>query len=280
MIFKTVLRSPFLHFFLIAGAVFGLYRALNPAPSDAERADVLHLSTAEARGLARQFAAAWNRPPSAAEMERIMQDWVLEEALVREAVALGLDQGDAVIRSRLRQKMEFLAEAPVNAATPDDDTLAGFLAANADRFTRPARVSFVQVRLPDTAEGDEIAALRAALEAGADPGSAGHATLLPGEITSLDTFAVDRLFGTGFGEQLVAQPLHVWSGPVTSGYGRHLVRLDALEPPALPPLDQIRDRVLADWRGEQAREMRAAFSASILDRYRLDLPTTQEVLQE
>lgn len=278
MKFGTVLRSPLVHFFLLGGAIFALYDGLNPADTSRNADTVLHLTPQQARGLAGQFSATWNRQPTATEMETVMQNWALEEAMVREARLLGLDQDDSVIRNRLRQKMLFLAEAPAATATPDDQVLLAFYEENAARFTRPARLSFQQVLLPPDAGKGDTQAMLAALEAGAPPSQIGQTSLLPQTIEALDVLGVDRVFGAGTGDAISRLPVGAWSGPVQSGYGYHLVRLAALTPPALPPLDDVRDRVLSEWRTVQMREVQERFSEAVLDRYTIELPQVQEVL--
>ncbi|SDF94936.1 peptidyl-prolyl cis-trans isomerase [Alloyangia pacifica] len=268
----TILRSPLLHFFVLGGLVFGLYAVTAPLEARAPRDDVLHLSEAEMNRMADGFLAAWGRAPTEAESRGLVRDWAIEEVMVREALALGLDKGDAMIRNRLRAKMEFLAEAPAAAMTPDDATLEAYYSENAAAYARPAQVSFAQVLLPGDATAEEVAALRAELEQGADPAGLGQATMLPPRLEAMATPAVERVFGGGFGAAVAGLPVSGWSGPLSSGYGQHLVRLDAVEAAQLPPLERLRDKVIADWRSAEARKMRGAFTDELLSRYTLDLP--------
>ncbi|MDK3075041.1 peptidylprolyl isomerase [Sedimentitalea sp. JM2-8] len=272
MTIKSIIRSPLLHFFILGGLVFGLYALMNPPGAQPPRDDVLRFSETEADRLADAFTAAWGRPPTEAEARGLVRDWAVEEAMVREALTLGLDQGDAIIRNRLRTKMEFLAEAPAAAMTPDDETLRAFYDDNRDRYARPAMLGFAQVLLPEDADAEEIDALRAALAQGADPSGVGQATMLPPSMDGMPVPAIERVFGGGFGAAVAALPPQLWSGPVTSGYGRHLVMVQTVQETAAPALDTVRDRVLADWRSEQARKMRAAYTDGLLRRYTLDLP--------
>ncbi|MCT4370666.1 peptidyl-prolyl cis-trans isomerase [Yangia mangrovi] len=268
----TILRSPLLHFFVLGGLVFGLYSVMTPPEVRAPRDDVLRLTEAEMNRLADGFLAAWGRPPTEAESRGLVRDWAIEEAMVREALALGLDKGDAMIRNRMRAKMEFLAEAPAAAMTPDTATLEAYYAENAAQYARPARLGFAQVLLPPDATPEEIAALTAELTQGADAAGLGQATMLPAMIGAMPAPAIDRVFGAGFAAAIGTLPPARWSGPVDSGYGQHLVRLDTLQDGALPPLEALHDKVLADWRSEEARKMRGAFTDELLGRYTLELP--------
>ncbi len=268
----TILRSPLLHFFVLGGLVFSLYAVMAPPEARGPRDDVLRLSETEMNRMADGFLAAWGRAPTEAESRGLVRDWAIEEVMVREALALGLDKGDAMIRNRLRAKMEFLAEAPAAAMTPDEATLEAYYAENAAAYARPAQVSFAQVLLPGDATAEEVTALRAELEQGADPAGLGQATMLPPRLEAMATSAVERVFGGGFGAAVAEVPVAVWSGPLSSGYGQHLVRLDAVEVAQLPPLERLRDKVIADWRSAEARKMRGAFTDELLNRYTLDLP--------
>lgn len=279
MTVRTVLASPLLHFFVLGGLIFALYAAVSPRGEAPVRSDALVVSQEQAARLAEEFAATWSRPPSAQELEGLIDDWLMEEALVREALALGLDRGDPMVRNRLRQKMVFLAEAPVAGLTPDDETLAAHFEANARRYAAPAVVSFAQILLPADASPADADALKTRLEGGADPALAGRATLLPGEVGPIDVAAAGRTFGGGFAAALAGLPVGRWSGPVPSAYGEHLVRIESRSPAAAPPLERVRDRVLADWRAEESRRLREAYARSLLDRYTVERPSAASILQ-
>lgn len=272
MLFRKIVMSPLLHFFALGGLVFVVYGLMNPPAENARRDDVLVLSEAEAGRLVEQFRATWKRPPADEELMGLMRDWAAEEMLVREALALGLDRGDVMVRNRLRQKMLFLAEAPAASSVPDDAELDAYYAATSDRYARPPVISFEQVLLPENSSDDDVHTILAALDAGADPTSLGQATLLPSEIERMTEPAVERVFGNGFGSTVADLQERRWSGPLASGYGRHLVRLDDRADPELPPLDNVRDRVLADWRADKARELRDAYIDTLLGRVTIEFP--------
>ena len=259
--------------------LFRSYALLSDAPA-APSEGVIEMSERDARLLAEQFAATWSRPPTEAELRGMMQAWVLEEAYVREARSLGLDQGDAVIRQRLKLKMEFLAESDAARLEPSDADLQAFLEADAERFAKPLRLSFEQILLPSGAGEEDVAATLAELRQGARPSEIGATNLLPPRLDEMAVVAIDRVFGVGFGDALAGQPLGHWSGPIRSGYGQHLVRVSERSEAALPSLSDIRERVEAEWRSVRARDSRDAFSGSLLGRYSITLPDASAVLTE
>ncbi|AWI85747.1 hypothetical protein CEW88_18880 [Alloyangia pacifica] len=272
---RTILSSPLLHFFVLGGLVFAIYGLVNDSPTVADP-EAITLQPAEAGQLVARFTATWDRPPTEVELEGLMRAWALEEAQYREAVALGLDQDDSVIRMRLSQKMEFISEAGAATLEADDAVLQAHLEAHAERFAEPTKLAFEQVLLP--ADAGDADAMRRALEQGADPATLSRGSLLPTRLPLSAETAIDRLFGGGFARTISELAGSGWSGPVQSTYGHHLVRVIELRPAVLPPLEAIRPKVEQDWRSTRAREMREEFGKALLERYDVTLPSAGEIL--
>ena len=116
-----ILREPLLHFLLLGAAIFGAYRLLSDARATQPGNIVVTQGRIEA--LVAAFTRTWQRPPTASEREGLIRDYIREEVYVREAIALGLDQDDMVIRRRLRQKLEFVSEDLTAPAEPTDGQL-------------------------------------------------------------------------------------------------------------------------------------------------------------
>jgi hypothetical protein len=255
-----LLREPILHFLLIGVALFVGYGLVSRDRSEGDR---IVVSRAVVDDLARQYRARWNRPPGDDELARLVEAHVRDEVLYREGVALGLDRDDPVIKRRVRQKLELIAEEALAAEAPTDAQLVAFMEAHADRFRRPPRLSFEQVLLeaglPEARIEAAAAAVLDALGRGADPSTQGAATLLPGRVEGLALDLAARDFGADFVQRLQALPPGRWSGPVRSGFGVHVVRVNELVPAELPPLDAVRAAVLRDW--ELDRRQRSAEDA-------------------
>ena len=125
---KSLLREPLLHFLLLGAAIFGLFVLFDDTPPPTAEQSIA-VTENDARRLVAEFEATWRREPTVQELDRLIEHLVNEEVYVREAKALGLDQGDTIIRRRLQLKMEFLTETGAQSADPDDATLADHLAA-------------------------------------------------------------------------------------------------------------------------------------------------------
>lgn len=266
------LREPLLHFLLIGAALFLLYGALNRGGSEAPREIVI--SEARIEALAENFATVWMRPPTAVELKGLIDDYVAEEVYYREAVAMGLDQDDTVIRRRLRQKMEFISENIANSVEPTDAQLQEFLAQNAGKFARPAELSFRQVYLSAERRGDtardDAEKLLAELQAGrgpADPAEAGDATLLLAAMEAASPQAIANAFGEEFARQVDEAPVGQWSGPIESAFGVHLVRVDERVITGAPTLGEIRPIVLREWQAEHRGRQNESFLAALREKY-------------
>ncbi|MBY8977998.1 peptidyl-prolyl cis-trans isomerase [Rhodobacteraceae bacterium NNCM2] len=272
-----LLREPLFHFFVIGVAIFAWFVWLNPAGPEAGDAGSIVVDQQDAERLAAQFKSIWQRPPTEAELAGVMQALVREEVLVREARKLGLDRGDSVVRDRLAQKMEFLTASVASAMEPDEAALRQHLDSFPERFTTSPRLAFAQVFLGEAPEDGDVTAALKALRDGADPMEIGARTLLPAFVPLSPATAIGATFGPGFAEALAAQPGDGWSGPVRSAYGAHLVRITEREAARLPPLDEIRERVLLDWRREMTEKLANARYQALRAQYEVVLPNIAEL---
>ena len=273
---KSLVREPLVHFLLLGAVLFLLNAWLRPWATHAGAGEIV-VSETRIRNLAQTFRRTWQRPPTREELEGLVQDYVREEVLYREAIALGLDRDDTIIRRRLRQKMEFVSEEWAALARPTDQELALYLAAHADAFRVEPRVTFSQVyldprRRASTLEADAKHLLDALNRAGgsAAPTKAGDSLLLL-EPRYADASATElaRLFGADFAEMLVKQPLGKWSGPIASGYGVHLVRIESLTPGGTPVLDDVRPLVEREWANAKRQELAKAFYEKLRAKYKV-----------
>jgi hypothetical protein len=190
-----VLREPLTHFIGLALAIFLLYGVVSRSAEP--KADEIIVTSAKIEQLGSLFTKTWQRPPSAQELKGLIDDYVKEEIYNREALLLGLDRDDTVIRRRLRQKMEFLVDAEVDAMAPTDAQLEVYLKANADQFRIEPMMAFEQIYLSPAKRGDRIDAdARGMLDQvrgnpQVDPARLGDQTLLP-SMLSLATKAQDQ----------------------------------------------------------------------------------------
>ena len=267
-----LIKEPLLHFLLIGALLFVVYQQLNPeAPS---RPDEILVSAGRIELLASTFVRTWQRPPTAEELKGLVDSYVREEMLAREAMKLSLDRSDPVIRRRLEQKMEFIIGDIGSSTSPTDEQLAGFLAEHPDAFRRPDSYTFRQVFLSRDKRGDAVTAeanslLEQLREDDSGFGDLGDPTLLPREVTDESATRISSTFGEDFARAIDELPLNQWSEPVMSGFGVHLVHLDKRVAGRLPELDEISDEVEREWRQQLRQQTRDQYLQSLLDRYQV-----------
>ena len=247
---RQIVREPLLHFLLIGLALFLLYAVVSPGDSAGR---TITISQGEVDQLRRQYAALWGTPPTDAQLTDLIDARVRDEILYREGMAQGLDRDDPVIKRRIRQKVEVMAEEEGSDSAPTDAVLNDYLQSHREKFVKPAVVSFDQVYFnpqgPDTPAS--VAAARARLNTGASAAGMGQPTMLPARVTRSDADLVVRDFGADFAAALLKLPVGQWSGPIGSGVGVHLVRLTELEQPKLPQLADIRAEVTREWENDR-----------------------------
>jgi hypothetical protein len=247
------LREPMLHFLLIGAALFLYYDRAGPV--DETRRIVVDQALIDE--LARRHEATWMRPPTAEELAGLVDAYVHEEVLYREGVALGLDRDDAVVKRRVRQMLDVMSEEAIASAPPSEADLTAYLEAHAADFRRPAVVTYRQILVASTDEDSDVAKgleeARVALARGVDPAAIGRPSLLPSGETNAPLDQVTRTFGDPFAAAIAEVAVGEWAGPVASGFGAHLVRVDERTPALVPPLDQVRSAVAREWEADRRR---------------------------
>ena len=262
---RAWLKEPLVHFLLAGAAIFALFAVLGEPVDPADR--TIEVDRERQALIALDFERTMQRPPTDAELAGLVDRWVREEVLYREALRLGLDRGDPVVRRRLANKMDFLASSQADLSSPDDAELREWYADNAARFADGGTVGFEQAYYANEA------AARAALGvAETDSVPRGQLSALPREMVDAPLRDVEGRFGRAFAEALGRLDVgDRWQGPVQSGLGWHLVRLRHRETGAAPPFGEVREQALAEWRlAEGARQREAAYRV-LADAYTVEI---------
>jgi hypothetical protein len=269
---RTLIREPLVHFLVLGAGVFGLFALVG------DRSEIEPDEIVVGAGQIERMSQAWRktrmRPPTQAELEGLIRDYIKEEVLYREALNLGLDQDNAVIRRHLRQKMEFLSEDIAARSEPDDETLQAYLDANPDKFRTDPQISFQHIYFSRDKRGDlaapdarELLATLSAEEGDADVAELGDPLPLPHSLELYPAREIANLFGREFAAQLMSLETGQWLGPVPSGFGLHLVTIDERIDASLPALGDVRDVVVREWREEQRQSVNQAFYDTLRTRY-------------
>jgi hypothetical protein len=267
-------REPLLHFMLIGAALFVYYDlAGDNVEAPPKR---IHVDSAQVRQLASNFQRTWSRAPNPEELQTMVESHVREEVFYREALAMGLDRDDPMVRRRLRMKLEFMLE-DLATQDADDAVLDAYLLQNAAEFRTETEVSFLQAFLdPETRPQLEADAedLLNRLNAGADPGALGDSTLIPRSFRRARESEIARQFGLEFAREIAQLAPGDWSGPFYSPFGAHLVKIEDRVDARLPALGEIRQRVLREYQADQRQQQKDLVYERLREGYEIsvDLP--------
>ncbi len=266
-------REPLLHFLLLGAALFIAYAYLRKGKEASSRGPQIVVSAGKIEQLAAIFTRTWQRPPSQQEVEELINDYIREEAAYREGVAMGLDQNDTIIRRRVRQKLDFVAEDLASQLQPTDEDLATYLQTHADDFRVAPRLSFRQVFFDPEKHGDglgkivndSIATLQDAPSV--DAQEMGDRTLLEFRYENVSQRDVGSLFGEHFASEIFKIEPGKWQGPKASAYGAHAVIVDDFDPGRQRQLEEVRDAVQREWDHARRAELTEKFYQELLEKY-------------
>lgn len=274
------LREPLVHFLIVGALMFVGYRIVNPAPDASVDSQRIELTKDDLRQLVAKWLAQGRPMPTPEQVHGLAEQKVREDILSREAVALGLDRDDEIIRRRLAQKMDFLVADLAAMQDPTAADLKEWFARNSDRFAQPPRAGFRHLYFSTDKRGahardDAQAALgKVAGMAGDSPDAAAVADRFMfqdfyGDST-LDQVAKE--FGPGFAKDLFSLAPGSWQGPIQSGYGWHLVWISSMEPGRVPAFEEVEQDVKAAWLDERYREIKQRAFEEMRARYTVVIP--------
>jgi hypothetical protein len=281
-VLRKLLREPLVHFLVLGAIVFALFQLA------ADRREVpesqITVSPGRIEQLVTGFSRTWRRPPTREELDGLVEDYIREEVLYREALAMNLDKDDTVVRRRLRQKLEFLTSETSALVAPTEQDLQSWLDRNPDKFRIEPSAAFSQIYFnPDrpgqpalTAASRTLAQLSPAVQLSAVT-ELGDPTMLPREMPLTSIGEIGRVFGDEFGRGLLEPQPGRWIGPVRSGYGWHLVRVNERTAGSSRPLPEVRQAVQREWYVAQSKQvvdstyvkLRAKYTIVLQDRPRV-----------
>ena len=279
-ILKRWLREPLLHFVLIGLLLFGFYAYRNRGRSVVKSPTQIVLSLDELATMEMYFESQWHRRPTPQEFQAMVEDKVKEEVLYREGLVMGLDKDDTIVKRRMAQKVQFLAEDVATAHEPATAELKAWFEKNTDKFALPSRYSFRHIYFSPDKRGKnahEDAAQALARIAG-QPEDSPLITPVADRFMFQDYYgdrtpsAVAKEFGPQFAVALEKLKTGSWQGPIESGFGWHLVFVDTVIPGRVPAFDEVESEVKTAWLGEQKAQAREKAYKSLRSKYTVLLP--------
>jgi peptidyl-prolyl cis-trans isomerase C len=273
-----VLREPLAQFLLVGLALFAAWRLLQPADAVRDTSSRIVITEDDLKQMVVAWGAQGLPPPTPEQLRGLVEARVREEVLYREALALGLDKDDAIVRRQLARKMEFVTEDLSALQEPKRAELRAWFDSHQALFARPPRLSFRQLYFsPDrrgarTRADAEAALARLAGQTMDSQAVAGDPFMLQGFYGDRSLEMIDKEFGPSFGRALMTVKPGAWAGPLESGYGWHLVFIDALTPQRVPDFAEIEPEVRSAWIEDQREQTRARLYQDMRARYQVELP--------
>lgn len=270
-----LLREPLIHFLLLGALLFGLHAFLQD--SAAPTAQQIVVSAGKIEHLSAIFSKTWQRPPTEEELQGLIDDYVLEEVAYREGKAIGLDQDDTIIRRRIRQKLDFIAEDLASQTEPTEAQLVEFFESRRESYSADTRLSLRQVFFdPERHDVDleqDIAAMVEKLEEDPAIGSPdlGDRSLLEYQYQDVSQREIESIFGDEFAAKVIELPTLSWQGPVRSAYGLHVVIVDQRQTGRLLELNEVRDAVRRDWEHLNRQELADNFYRGLKEKYQVSI---------
>ncbi len=275
---KRFSREPLLLFLAVGSLLFGADWFMR---SDTESAEPLQieLTADDVRQLSVSWLAQGRPAPSPAELQGLVDQKVALEIMVREAEAMGLDKGDEVIKRRLAQKMDFLLEGIAQAEEPTEADLRAWFKLNAEQFANPPRLDFHHVYFALDHGASQEKAEKAERMLANEPANTSMVEgvdadpfMFQATYRDVTPDQVAKEFGPGFARALLALPPGKWEGPVISGYGAHVVFVDASVPGSTPAFEEIAPKIKTAWLDEQGRELKRKAYEQMRARYTVVTP--------
>jgi hypothetical protein len=277
---RRLIKEPLVHFLFLGTLLFLYFHWKGEAGPGSSR---IVITSGEVEHLAAGFVRMWQRQPTQAELDGLIDDYLKEEVATREALAIGLDRNDPIIRRRLRQKLEFLADDSLPGNAPSDAQLQTWLNTHPDAFSGEPKVAFRQVYVNALTRGEaatgEATRLLAALRNGG-PGISidhlGDASLLPAEQPLAPLSETTRVFGSDFAQKIVALEPGQWNGPVESSFGLHLVLVQREVAAVAPKLEEIRPQVEREVMQERRKVQLDIMYQALLKKYSVIIELPKE----
>ena len=274
--FYILLREPLLHFLIIGAGLFFLFNQISDPEIETDHR--ITITQSDLDRLAATWLKSMGRPPSAQEREQQLKHYIREQVLYREAMTMGLDQDDVIVRRRLAKKMEYLFNDLSFIAEPTETELSSFLTEHASKFTLPATITFSHIYLDPgkhkqdiNKDAEQLLKQLKETTAAINTIDMGDRSLLPYQFTAARENEIASMFGTAFAKQVFALPDSSWQGPITSEYGVHLIHISSRTEARLPPLAEIRESVTREWRTTKQQEANEIFYQSLYQRYEIIL---------
>ena len=276
---QRLLHEPLVHFLLAGSVLFGLSALFGDSFGVNSNDTRIYVSAEKIQQLHETWSRQRGTPPTDAQLRNLVEDFVREEVLYREAIASGLDQDDTIVRRRLAQKVEFLAQSIASTVEPEDTELQQFFENNKEKYIIPTQVSFTHVYFSSSRRGaraaDDARSVLATLTSdqisAADASGLGDRFMLQYNYPPQSQEQIRDLFGIEFASKIFELPPGEWTGPVESSYGVHLIYIQKRSLSRTPTLQEIHAQVLRDLNDQRMRTTANEYYRGLRSRFDIEI---------
>lgn len=263
------LKEPLLHFLLLGGVLFFVYDIKNVPTVNAKS---IVISTAEIEHLKSLWTKTRQRVPTQSELQVLIDHTIREKIMYKEALALGLDQGDSFVRRRLAQKMEFFSSDLADLANPSEEELLQYMSAHKEMFKSPGKINFTQVYIDPTKHKLQTYSQTLLDTLQLKENEVNLSTLTDSHMfkqsyAGESEYSLKKVFGEIFVKELFALPVQTWQGPILSSYGEHLIFIHSVTRSQQEPLNLVRDKVVMEYKAKKRKEMDKVFYRNLRKSY-------------
>ena len=269
---KKIVREPLFHFLLIGAFLFLLFHLINNSQQNSK--EEIIIDTNELKGLTAKWEMQWKREPTQEELSNLILQNVRQEVFYQEALKMNLDHNDEIIKRRLSQKMEFLSNDLANLTQPNDAELETYFQEHSEKYMLPYSYSLYQLVFTYDNHKNPVEALKTVMEVSnelsiQDLQNKGDQLPFPYHFKTTNSDALASQLGTVFSDNLENLELNKWVGPVSSGFGEHMVYITQRIAPRLPDLSSVKTLVLRDYQYEKQKEVNDAIFKTLKKNYRV-----------
>lgn len=270
---RKLLEEPLLHFIIVGATLFFIYYAVVENADINKSGDVIVISSSDIERLAYLFEKTWKRQPNDKELKGLVDDYLEEEVLYREAMKLGLDKNDMVVRRRMRQKMEFFVNDLSEHAEPTEKQLEDYLEKNKEKYRIEPLLTFKHIYFKSDSSETSINDIKNKLNNKLirDTSSLGDNTILSSYLKHVSLSEIDNRFGHGFSDKISNLDTRTWQGPEESAYGYHLIFIEEKIEAYDPKLSDIRDEVKRNWKYSLQKELEQEYLRKTIDQYNVQI---------
>ncbi|MEW6993450.1 peptidyl-prolyl cis-trans isomerase [Colwelliaceae bacterium MEBiC 14330] len=264
-----IFKEPLIHFFLIGCAIYGVYLWLTNQNQDTSP---IIVNEGKVKQLVTMHKKIWQREPNNKELDNLIQEYLLEEIAYREGIALGLDLNDIVIKRRVRQKLDFIAEESLPRPSPTDQILKDYMNQHPEKFRQDDLYTFRHIFF-DKARHDDVVnqanqlLIKLRKTPNIDTTNLGAGYFFKRYYQSITIDKLDNVFGKKFSQMLVSTSAQNWHGPLQTDFGSHLVYIEKIDRATKPKLVDMRVNVLREWEHDLRKQATSSFYQKLLAKY-------------